>query len=144
MLLMKYSHSLRIASVIALLFAIGHTMGAMESWSPPGETAVLDAMRSFRFDAMGVSRTYSDFYFGFGLIISVFLLLQAGRPVAAHVDRDRRSHSRSPLDRNVLHRRGPSALLAWKFIFTIPVVFSATISIFLGLAFVAVSRVRPS
>src|ERR1700752_4364000 len=74
---MKPSHWLRIASVIALLFAAGHSMGAMESWSPPGETDVLEAMRSFRFDAMGVTRTYWDFYFGFGLFISVFLLLQA-------------------------------------------------------------------
>ncbi len=141
---MKYSHSLRIASVIALLFAIGHTMGAMESWSPPGETSVLDAMRSFRFDAMGVSRTYWDFYFGFGLFISVFLLLQAvvlwqltsiaiADPIRAR-----------PLIATFFIGAVSSALLAWKFIFTIPVVFSATISIFLGLAFVAVSRVRPS
>jgi len=68
---------LRSASVITLLFAAGHAMGAVDSWSPSGETAVLGAMRSFHFDVMGTTRTYLDFYLGFGLYITVLLLLQA-------------------------------------------------------------------
>lgn len=55
---MKPSLWLRIASSITLLFAVGHTPGARESWSPAGETEALRAMKSFRFDAEGVSRTY--------------------------------------------------------------------------------------
>lgn len=34
-------------------------------------------MRSVRFDAQGFSRTYWDFFSGFGLLFSVFLLLAA-------------------------------------------------------------------
>jgi hypothetical protein len=73
----KPSLALRIAAVTTLLFAIGHTVGGMQSWSPPGRTEVLDAMKSFHFDADGVSRSYLDFYLGFGFIISVYLFLQA-------------------------------------------------------------------
>jgi hypothetical protein len=68
---------LRITSIITLLFAAGHSLGGLESWSPVGENEVLKAMQSFRFDAEGVSRTYLDFYLGFGFILSVYLFLQA-------------------------------------------------------------------
>jgi hypothetical protein len=34
-------------------------------------------MKSHHFDAMGFSRTYWDFYYGFGLVISGYLLVQA-------------------------------------------------------------------
>jgi hypothetical protein len=34
-------------------------------------------MRSFHFDMVGVSRSHFDFYLGFGLINSIYLLTQA-------------------------------------------------------------------
>ena len=68
---------LRAASAVTLLYAIGHALGGLESWSPAGPTATLDAMRSFEFDVMGRTRTYLDFYLGFGHYISALLLLQA-------------------------------------------------------------------
>jgi hypothetical protein len=67
---------LRIASVISLLFAIGHSLGGLSKWSPPGETPVLRAMADSRFDVMGASRSYLDLYVGLGWSISIFMLLQ--------------------------------------------------------------------
>jgi len=67
---------LRISSVVSLLFSAGHIMGGFKSWSPAGETPVLQAMRTVRFDAMGASRSYFDFYMGFGHTLSITLLLQ--------------------------------------------------------------------
>src|SRR5437763_6264408 len=75
---MKSSTFLRIASIITLLYFAGHTSGI--PWTPdvgPGAMAVLEAMKSHSFDAMGSTRTYWDFYFGFGVIISLYLLTQA-------------------------------------------------------------------
>ena len=48
-------------------------------WTPagPGELPVIEAMKTHRFETEGFARTYWDFYFGFGVIISAFLLLQA-------------------------------------------------------------------
>jgi hypothetical protein len=39
------------------------------------EVALLDAMKALHFDAMGSLRTYWDFNFGFGLFLTVNLLL---------------------------------------------------------------------
>ena len=68
---------LRAAAVLILLFAVGHMLGAANSWSPPGETETLTAMREFTFEVGGSRRTYWDFYYGFGVYIGVLLLLQS-------------------------------------------------------------------
>src|SRR5689334_13611072 len=69
---------LRIASFIALLFAVGHPM--VNPWTPTDEASaasVVAAMKSVSFDAMGAHRSYWDFYYGFGVSISVYLFAQA-------------------------------------------------------------------
>jgi hypothetical protein len=70
---------LRIASVISLIFAAGHTMGGLRKWSPMGDNAVLKAMTDVRFNTMGATRSYLDFFMGFGWSISVFMLMQTIR-----------------------------------------------------------------
>jgi hypothetical protein len=75
---MNTSRWLRAASIIALLFAIGHTLG--RPWTPATALdagAVVDAMKAIRFEAMGANRTYWDFYVGFGVSVSVYLAAQA-------------------------------------------------------------------
>lgn len=74
---MSTSLLLRIASVISFLFAAGHSLGGRKNWSPQGDNQVLDAMRTVRFNVFGVSRSYLDFYRGFGFTLGLFLLLQA-------------------------------------------------------------------
>lgn len=68
---------LRISSVIALLFAVGHALGGMSDWSPVEDNPVIQAMRSEHFNVGGVSRSYLDFYRGFGNLLTVTQLLQA-------------------------------------------------------------------
>src|SRR6202051_580357 len=70
---MKASRFYRIAAVLLLLFDAGHTSGF--PWSDPRWGVDLSAMRSTHFYIMGFSRAYWDFYVGFGLFVSVFLLL---------------------------------------------------------------------
>jgi hypothetical protein len=65
----------RTAAVLILLFDLGHSSGF--PWSDPKWGVDTNAMRSSHFQILGFSRTYWDFYIGFGLIISVFLLLAA-------------------------------------------------------------------
>lgn len=134
------SMMLRTASVITLVFAAGHTLGGLQSWSPPGETEVLREMRSFRFDAEGASRTYWDFYIGFGLMISVFLFAQSVVlwQLSAVARRD------GALVRPILGAFFVStvatAALAWRFFFTTPLVLASTIALFLALAFAVARR----
>src|ERR1700747_664726 len=70
---MKASVFYRIAAVLLLLFDAGHTSGF--PWSDPKWAVDLGPMQSTHFSMMGSSRTYWDFYVGFGLFVSVFLLL---------------------------------------------------------------------
>lgn len=73
---MKPAILLRAASIITLMLFAGHTLGM--PWTPDhgaqGASLVRE-MKSYHFDVMGFSRSYWDFYLGFGLIISVCLLL---------------------------------------------------------------------
>jgi hypothetical protein len=74
---MKASVFYRIAAVLLVLFAIGHTLGFRQNNPEWGASSVISAMQSTRFDAQGFSRTYWDFFGAFGLFFSVFLLFAA-------------------------------------------------------------------
>ena len=67
----------RIASVLLLLFAAGHTLGFRKTDPKWGVDSLIGSMRSVRFDVQGFSRTYWDFFVGFGLFVSVFLVFAA-------------------------------------------------------------------
>ena len=70
---MKASLFYRIAAVLLLLLDAGHTSGF--PWSDPKWGVDLGSLRLTHFYILGFSRTYWDFYVGFGLSISVILLL---------------------------------------------------------------------
>ena len=69
---------LRLAAAVAALYALGHTLG--HPWTAPHDLmaqGVTVAMQGVHFDAAGHSRSYWEFYQGFGFAISVLLALQA-------------------------------------------------------------------
>jgi hypothetical protein len=103
---------------------------------------VLRAMRSFHFDTAGVSRTYLDFYLGFGFITGIYLFLQAVAfwQLASIAKTDARRIR--PLIGSFLLANAVSACLSWKFIFFVPVVSFTIIAACLGLAFYASGRSR--
>jgi hypothetical protein len=136
---MKPSTVLRITSLVTLIFAAGHSLGGMESWSPMGETEVLKAMKSFRFDAEGMTRTYFDFYLGFGLILSVCLFLQAVLLWQLAALAKTEALRLRPLLVSFFLASVVSAGLSWKFIFALPAVSFVVIAVGLGLAFFAAS-----
>jgi len=68
---------LKISSIISLIFAAGHSMGGLKKWSPMGDNAVLKAMSDVHFPVYGQSRSYLDFFMGFGWSLSVSMLVQA-------------------------------------------------------------------
>jgi|SRR5580692_2153942 hypothetical protein len=74
---MKSSLLYRIASVLLLFFAVGHTLGFRQSDPSWGIDAVLGSMRSIHFDVQGFSRTYWDFFVAAGLSVGVFYLFAA-------------------------------------------------------------------
>ena len=127
---------LRVAAVISLFFAAGHTLGGRKDWSPMGDNDVLKAMRTTRFDTQGVNRSYLDFYRGFGYSLTVFLLLQtAALWQLATMARTDASGVR-PLIAFFALASLSSGVVSWIYLFPVPAVFSAVLTACLAAAFV--------
>lgn len=75
---MKATWMYRIAAGVFVLFALGHTFGflAFRPSSAEGR-AVFDAMNNVHFVESGTTYSYGAFYRGFGLSISVSMILSA-------------------------------------------------------------------
>lgn len=68
----------RIAAVLLVLFAAGHTYGFLNFKPPTAEAlAVRDAMESVSFQFKGSGYTYGQFYKGFGLTVTAYMLFAA-------------------------------------------------------------------
>lgn len=131
---MKVSVLYRIASVLLLLFAAGHTIGFRQvdpSWHAD---SLVDSMKSVHFNANGSVRTYWDFFVGFGLFVSVWLVF------AAIVAWQLGSLPAETLARMRLVAWGFVVCvgivtwLSWRYFFVIPVVFSIAILLCLAAA----------
>lgn len=130
----KASVLYRIASVLLLLFAAGHTAGFLQVDPKWGVDSLVAAMRSTHFDVNGSIRTYWDFYIGFGLFITVLLVFSAvltwqlgGVPTGTLAQMRGTAWA-------LVVCFGAVAILSWKYFFAIPVVFSILILICLTAA----------
>jgi hypothetical protein len=132
---MKSSTFLRIAAVITLLYFAGHT--ASIPWTPdagPGATPLLEAMKAHSFDVVGVKRTYWDFYFGFGVIISGYLFVQAVVLWQLGSLAKREPSKVRAIIVSFFVAFIVNAFLSWKYFFPIPLIMASLISVCLGLA----------
>ena len=131
---MKASAFYRIAAILLVLFALGHTLGFRQIDPRWGVDSLLQSMRTIRFDVQGFSRTYWDFYVGFGLFVTVFLLF------AAVVAWQLGGVSAETLSATVVVKWGlvvcfvAVSILSWKYFFMVPVVFSVLITLCLFIA----------
>jgi hypothetical protein len=132
---MKASVLYRIAAVLLLLFAAGHTFG-FRQFNPEwvGTDAVLASMRSVHFDAMGFTRTYWDFFTAFGFFTSVFLLFAAAVAwLLGGLPAETLARVRGIAWALALCFLAITAL-SWGYVFTIPIVFSALVTVCLTAA----------
>ncbi len=67
----------RMASVLLVLFAAGHTLGFRRVDPRWGLDATIGALKATRFQVQGFTRSYWDFYTGFGFFVTVLLLFAA-------------------------------------------------------------------
>jgi hypothetical protein len=75
---MKATGLYRMAAVLFVFFALGHTYGFLSLRVPSAEgRAVFDAMNSVHFTIHGADYSYGNFYRGFGLSCTVSMLFSA-------------------------------------------------------------------
>jgi hypothetical protein len=104
-----------------------------------GDNPVLQAMRTVRFDTMGVNRSYFDFYVGFGYSLSVsqvmltILLWQFA--TLARTD----TLPLRPMIAVIALAIAVGGVIAWRFIFPVPALFSLALVASLTMAY-AVAR----
>jgi hypothetical protein len=132
---MKATVLYRIAAVLLIIFAAGHTIGFLQFRPETSEgRAVFESMNSVHFEIGRNSFTYGGFYNGFGLFATLYLLFSAY--LAWHL--------------GALAGKNPSAIgalgwvfcavqigslfLSWMYFLPPPVVLSALIAICLGWA----------
>src|SRR5580698_2827256 len=126
---MKASVLYRIASVLLVLFAAGHTFGFRQNNPEWGADAVIGLMRSVHFDAQGFTRTYWDFFSAFGLLFSVFLLFAAVLAwLLGGLTAETSARVRSIAWALAICFVAVTAL-SWRYAFTTPIVFSALITV---------------
>ena len=129
----KPSILLRIAAAVSLLFALGHTEGGLKQWSPMGPNPVLKTMTDTNFQVMGASRSYLDFYMGFGWSLAVAGLLQTALLwQMANIARSGNVASVRPMVAAFAMASLASGLIAWRLLFPIPALFC--IALFVPLA----------
>jgi hypothetical protein len=119
----------RVAAVMLVLFAAGHTMGFRQVDPKWGADAVVAAMKSVHFDVEGFNRNYWGFYTGFGFFVTILELFLAVL-----------TWQMAGLAPEVLGRMGLVAwglvacfgavtVLSWKYFFMTPVIFSVVITV---------------
>ncbi|MGE5736644.1 MAG: LIC_13387 family protein [Acidobacteriota bacterium] len=131
---MSASMFYRIAAVLLLLFAVGHTLGFRQSDPQWGVDALLASMRSVHFEVQGSNRTYWDLFVAAGFCVGIFYLFAA---ILAW------QLARLPAATLALMRGiawafaacfAAVTVVSWKYLFMLPVAFSILITLSLSAA----------
>jgi hypothetical protein len=118
-----------------MLMAVGHIIGS--PWTPadsPQGHQVVDAMRAYHFDAMGLERSYYDFYVGFGWLSGAYLVGHAilfwqiaGLSIQS-------APTLRPIVAVLCIEALFATVLVWHFLFWLPVAFSGLTAVCLAAA----------
>jgi hypothetical protein len=133
---------LRIASVLTSIHAALHTIGGVFGGAAPGvQQATVAVMKANEFAVMGVTRSYWDFYMGLGLVVSVFLTMEAivfwQLGSLAKMDALRLR----PVVATFLVGYLCAAVVSYRYFFAAPVIVEILIALCLGLAIASAKQV---
>jgi hypothetical protein len=138
---MKATLLYRIASVLLILFAAGHTVGFLRFKSPsPEGRAVWEAMNDVHFQVRGASFSYGGFYIGFGLFVTAYMLFSAFLAWHLGALASKNPQAIGALGWAFFAVQVASLILSWIYFSAPPVVFSALVAACLGWAAWLVTR----
>src|SRR3954454_25390084 len=129
---MKASIFYRIAAVLLLLFAAGHTLGFSQSDPQWGVAALIHSMQSLHFNVQGFNRTYWDFFVAAGFSVGVFyvfaaiLAWQLGSLATLALRRGTAWAFALPF--------AAITVVSWRYLFLLPLAFSTAITVCLTAA----------
>jgi hypothetical protein len=125
----KLSLLYRIASVLLVLFAVGHTLGFRTLDPSWGVDSLISSLKSTHFSVQGMDRTYWDFYTGFGIFVTVFLLFTAILTWQLGNQPKEALSTMWILNWSLAACFMTVTILSWVYFFAVPVVFSAVITL---------------
>jgi hypothetical protein len=138
----KYLNPLRVTTLLLVLYCLGHTVSALVSTPPFGveSDTVAGAMKSVRFDVSGSACTWYGFYLGFGYEVSAFFLFSAVLTwfLGGMSAPDQRRWA--PITWALFVSYAVTIVLAVRYLFIVPIVFSSVITLLLGVHGVQVMR----
>ena len=141
---MKTTLYLRIASVLTIIHAALHTIGGVLSKPKNGarEIAVIDAMKSQSFNVMGSMRTYWDFFYGYGWLVALALLVEGILFwQLASIAKTNAAQLRPIIALFCLNFL-VTTVIAWKYFFVAPAITELLIALFLAGAYFAAASAR--
>ncbi len=125
----------KIASVMLLLFAAGHTFGFLRFTPPSAEgRAVYESMNSVHFQVKGSSFSYGGFYRGFGLSITVNMLFSAFLCWYLGALAGSNPQASATLGWALCAVQVVSLVLSWVYFSAVPATLSAIVAVCLGWA----------
>lgn len=135
---------LRIASVLAIVHALLHTIGGVLSKPSHGapEIAVIEAMKSRSFNVMGSMRTYWDFFYGYGWLLGLALLVEGILFWQLATIAKTNAAPIRPIIMLFCLNFVVTTVIAWKYFFIAPAVTEILIAAFLAAAYFAASSAR--
>lgn len=132
---MKYLGIYRIAAYLLVVFCAGHTAGGMLAQKSLGaeSDAVFSSMKAVHFNFNGADCTWYGFWFAFGLMTSVFLLLSAA--VAWTLAGVSPAHWPvvAPIAWGLFVSHVCNAILSWNYFFAGPGVLSSVVAALVGI-----------
>ncbi len=124
----------RVASVLLVLFAAGHTLGFRRVDPRWGLDATIGALKATQFQVQGFTRSYWGFYTGFGFFVTVLLLFAGILAWQLGALPKNTLRSLRVVSWALALSFVAVTLLSWRYFFIAPLVFSGVIAVCLLMA----------
>jgi hypothetical protein len=138
----RYFNAFRVATYLLVLYALGHTLGAVTAtpqFGPESDT-VAAMMKSVVVRAQGSECTWYGFYRGFGILVSVFFVFSAILTWQLGGMTARQQRALGPVTWALFASYAASAVVSVAYFFVVPIVFSTAITLALAAGCVRARR----
>lgn len=124
----------RVSSIVLVLYALGHQLGFRITDPQWAVDSVVGAMKNRHFVVQGLTRSYWDFFSAFGFFATVFILFGAFLAWQLGGLSKEALYELRPVCWGFAVTFAVLTIITWQYIFIIPLVFSAVVTLCLFMA----------